>query len=65
MIEQLITDHLDLWSSAVRPKSSAGRGSNSKLELTGNLGTVMQESAKAALTCLRSGHFNGAIVLTP
>jgi len=35
MIEQLITDHLDLWSSAVRAKSSAGRGSNSKLELTG------------------------------
>ncbi|MFQ2478350.1 hypothetical protein ACK31H_19910 [Aeromonas caviae] len=35
MIEQLITDHLHLWSSAVRPKSSAGRGSNSKLELTG------------------------------
>lgn len=35
MIEQLITDHLDLWSSAVRPKSSAGRGSNNKLELTG------------------------------
>ena len=35
MIEQLITDHLDLWSSAVRHKSSAGRGSNSKLELTG------------------------------
>lgn len=35
MIEQLITDHLDLWSSAVRPKGSAGRGSNSKLELTG------------------------------
>ena len=25
-----------------------------KLELTGNLGSVMQESAKAALTCLRS-----------
>ena len=25
-----------------------------KLELTGNLGTVMQESAKAALSCLRS-----------
>ena len=34
-IEKLITDHLDLWTSAVRPKSSAGRGSNSKLELTG------------------------------
>ncbi|WP_270657147.1 restriction endonuclease subunit S [Aeromonas sp. Y293-4] len=34
-IEHLITDHLDLWTSAVRPKSSAGRGSNSKLELIG------------------------------
>ncbi|MEH8207315.1 restriction endonuclease subunit S [Aeromonas veronii] len=34
-IENLITDHLDLWAAAVRPKSSAGRGSNSKLELTG------------------------------
>ncbi|MDI5830159.1 restriction endonuclease subunit S [Shewanella xiamenensis] len=30
-----ISDHLDLWTAAVRPKSSAGRGSNSKLELTG------------------------------
>ncbi|MGC5470805.1 restriction endonuclease subunit S [Aeromonas veronii] len=34
-IESLITDHLDLWTAAARPKSSAGRGSNSKLELTG------------------------------
>lgn len=34
-IENLITDHLDLWTVAVRPKSSAGRGNNSKLELTG------------------------------
>ncbi|MFB3948139.1 restriction endonuclease subunit S [Aeromonas veronii bv. sobria] len=34
-IESLITDHLDLWAAAVRPKSSAGRDSNSKLELTG------------------------------
>ncbi|PTH81004.1 restriction endonuclease subunit S [Aeromonas veronii] len=34
-IENLITDHLDLWSAAVRPKSSAGRGTSSKLELTG------------------------------
>ncbi|MFB2812496.1 restriction endonuclease subunit S [Shewanella sp. LZH-2] len=30
-----ISDYLDLWTAAVRPKSSAGRGSNSKLELTG------------------------------
>lgn len=34
-IDNLITDHLDLWTAALRPKSSAGRGSNSKLELTG------------------------------
>ncbi|MGE6224084.1 restriction endonuclease subunit S [Aeromonas media] len=34
-IENLVTDHLDLWTSAVRSKSSAGRGTNSKLELTG------------------------------
>ncbi|MBL0499320.1 restriction endonuclease subunit S [Aeromonas caviae] len=34
-IESLITEHLDIWAAAVRPKSSAGRGSNSKLELTG------------------------------
>jgi len=34
-IKNLITDHLDLWTAVVRPKSSAGRGSNSKLELTG------------------------------
>ncbi|MGY3996091.1 restriction endonuclease subunit S [Aeromonas veronii] len=34
-IENLITNHLDLWTAAVRPKSSAGRGNNSKLELTG------------------------------
>ena len=34
-IENLITDHLDLWTAAVRPKSSVGRGGNSKLELTG------------------------------
>ncbi len=34
-IENLITDHLDLWTAAVRPKSGAGRGASSKLELTG------------------------------
>ncbi|MGY3902125.1 restriction endonuclease subunit S [Aeromonas lusitana] len=34
-IESLITDHLDLWTAAARPKSRAGRGGNSKLELTG------------------------------
>ena len=33
--EQLITENLALWSSAVKGKSSAGRGSSKKLELYG------------------------------
>ena len=33
--EKLITDNLDLWSSAIKKKSSAGRGSKRKLELFG------------------------------
>lgn len=33
--EQLITDKLDVWTSAVKAKSSAGRGSNKRLELYG------------------------------
>jgi type I restriction enzyme S subunit len=32
---ELITEHLDLWTGAVTKKSSSGRGSNSKVELTG------------------------------
>lgn len=32
---ELITDHLDLWTEAVTKKSSSGRGSNGKVELTG------------------------------
>jgi type I restriction enzyme S subunit len=34
-IENLITEHLDIWTSAIKPKSSAGRGSSKKLELVG------------------------------
>src|SRR5690606_34759413 len=33
--QQLLTDHLDLWTTAVRHKSTAGRGSNRKIELAG------------------------------
>ena len=33
--ELLITENLDLWSSAVKAKSSAGRGTSKKLELYG------------------------------
>src|SRR5690606_6524373 len=33
--QQLLTEHIDLWTSAVRHKSTAGRGSNRKLELAG------------------------------
>ncbi|WP_334078440.1 restriction endonuclease subunit S [Microbulbifer sp. M83] len=35
MVEQLITEHLDLWTSAHTTRSTTGRGSNNKLELTG------------------------------
>ncbi|AKH70228.1 type I restriction modification DNA specificity protein [Spongiibacter sp. IMCC21906] len=34
-VEQLITDNLDIWSSAVKAKSSAGRGTSKKIELYG------------------------------
>lgn len=33
--EQLITEHLDLWTSTVKTKNTQGRGSNSKRELYG------------------------------
>ncbi len=33
--ETLITEHLDIWSSAVTIKSASGRGKNNKLELYG------------------------------
>ena len=32
---ELITEHLDLWTQAVTKKSTAGRGRNGKVELTG------------------------------
>ena len=33
--QNLITEHLDLWTGAIASKSSSGRGSSSKIELTG------------------------------
>ncbi|WP_278382838.1 restriction endonuclease subunit S [Pseudoalteromonas distincta] len=33
--EQLITDHLDIWTTAIEQKSSAGRGSSKKFSLHG------------------------------
>lgn len=33
--EKLITEHLDLWTAAIKRKSAAGRGSSSKVELYG------------------------------
>ncbi|EGR0728034.1 restriction endonuclease subunit S [Vibrio cholerae] len=33
--EKLITDHIDIWTSAVQAKSSSGRGSSKKRELYG------------------------------
>lgn len=34
-VQQLITQHIDLWTGAVKDKSSAGRGGGSKRELYG------------------------------
>jgi type I restriction enzyme S subunit len=34
-VESLITEHLDIWTSAIKTKSTAGRGSSKKLELVG------------------------------
>src|SRR5690606_40534186 len=33
--EKLITEHLNLWTGAIAKKSSSGRGSSSKIELSG------------------------------
>lgn len=34
-VEQLITDHIDLWTSAIENKSSSGRGGSKKKSLYG------------------------------
>jgi type I restriction enzyme S subunit len=34
-VENLITEHLDIWTSAIKTKSAAGRGISKKLELVG------------------------------
>ncbi|UTV97926.1 restriction endonuclease subunit S [Marinomonas rhizomae] len=34
-IENLITEHINIWSSAIKRKSSSGRGSSKKIELYG------------------------------
>ncbi|MDG2667486.1 restriction endonuclease subunit S [Vibrio parahaemolyticus] len=34
-VENLITEHIDIWTSAVKTKSSSGRGNSKKLELYG------------------------------
>ncbi|MGK3210017.1 restriction endonuclease subunit S [Enterobacter kobei] len=34
-VEKLITDHIDIWSSALQIRSTAGRGSNGKIDLYG------------------------------
>ena len=33
--EQLITEHIDIWTSAILAKSSSGRGSSKRYELYG------------------------------
>jgi type I restriction enzyme S subunit len=34
-VEKLVSEHLDLWTAAIRHKSGAGRGSSKKIELYG------------------------------
>ena len=34
-VEKLITDHIDVWTSAIKKRNATGRGSNTKIELTG------------------------------
>ncbi|WP_088210553.1 restriction endonuclease subunit S [Shewanella sp. Shew256] len=34
-VENLITEHIDIWTSAIQAKSASGRGSGKKLELYG------------------------------
>lgn len=34
-VESIITEHLDIWTSAINAKSASGRGSSNKLELYG------------------------------
>ncbi|ELQ5994076.1 restriction endonuclease subunit S [Cronobacter dublinensis] len=34
-VEKLITDHIDIWSSALQTRSTAGRSSNGKIDLYG------------------------------
>ncbi|HDC4426340.1 TPA: restriction endonuclease subunit S [Enterobacter asburiae] len=34
-VEQLITQHIDTWTSALKTRSTAGRGSNGKIDLYG------------------------------
>lgn len=34
-VEKLITDHIDIWSSALQTRSTGGRGSNGKIDLYG------------------------------
>lgn len=34
-VQQLVTDQLDVWASAIKRKSTAGRGSSKKIELYG------------------------------
>ncbi|EJR0224718.1 restriction endonuclease subunit S [Raoultella planticola] len=34
-VEKLLTDHIDIWSSALQTRSTAGRGSNGKIDLYG------------------------------
>jgi len=55
-VEQLITDNLDVWTSAIKKRGSQGRGSSKKIELYGikKLRELILELAFAGSLCPQS-----------
>lgn len=58
-VEQLVTQHLELWTSAIKLKSTAGRGSSNKIELYGikKLRRLVLELAVRGLLTPKVGNF--------
>lgn len=65
-VQDLITEHLDLWTGAITKKSSSGRGNSGKIELTGvkKLRELILELAvRGKLTQQNSDHKSAKIHL--